>query len=176
MVSAMLIVSLSFPVYADEFSGVCGENLEWKLIGSHLTITGSGAMTEYRDGNFAPWHEMRDRIITVSLPDGLTTIGKYAFLNCEALASLRVPDTVTRIGEYAFAECKSLRLVQIGSGISEISEGAFSACEALSGLTLPEGLQKIGLKAFYRCASLPAVTIPSSVTAMVRQHSDTAMR
>ena len=166
MVSAMLIVSLSFPVYADEFSGVCGENLEWKLTGSHLTITGSGAMTEYRDGNFAPWHEMRDRITTVSLPDGMTTIGKYAFLDCEALASLRVPDTVTRIGEYAFAECKSLRLVQIGSGISEIAEGAFSACEALSGLTLPEGLQKIGLKAFYRCASLPTVTIPSSVTAI----------
>ena len=166
MVSAMLIVSLSFPVYADEFSGVCGENLEWKLTGSHLTITGNGAMTEYRDGNFAPWHEMRDRITTVSLPDGMTTIGKYAFLDCEALASLRVPDTVTRIGEYAFAECKSLRLVQIGSGISEIAEGAFSACEALSGLTLPEGLQKIGLKAFYRCASLPTVTIPSSVTAI----------
>ena len=162
----LLCTLFVFPARGETLGGACGESLSWELTGSVLTITGSGAMTEYRDGNFAPWHEMRDRIITVSLPDGLTTIGKYAFLNCEALASLRVPDTVTRIGEYAFAECKSLRLVQIGSGISEISEGAFSACEALSGLTLPEGLQKIGLKAFYRCASLPAVTIPSSVTAI----------
>ena len=162
----LLCTLFVFPARGETLGGACGESLSWELTGSVLTITGSGAMTEYRDGNFAPWHEMRDRIITVSLPDGLTTIGKYAFLNCESLASLRVPDTVTRIGEYAFAECKSLRLVQIGSGISEISEGAFSACEALSGLTLPEGLQKIGLKAFYRCASLPAVTIPSSVTAI----------
>ena len=162
----LLCTLFVFPARGETLGGACGESLSWELTGSVLTITGSGAMTEYRDGNFAPWHEMRDRIITVSLPDGLTTIGKYAFLNCEALASLRVPDTVTRIGEYAFAECKSLRLVQIGSGISEISEGAFSACEALSGLTLPEGLQKIGLTAFYRCASLPAVTIPSSVTAI----------
>ena len=159
----LLCTLFVFPARGETLGGACGESLSWELTGSVLTITGSGAMTEYRDGGFAPWHEARERITTVVLPQGLTSIGKYAFLECAALQSARIPAACTRIGEYAFAECKALRFVSLGTGLREIAEGAFSACESICSLELPQGLERIGIKAFYRCGSIPAVTIPASV-------------
>lgn len=162
--SLLVSALLALPVYGAEGSGACGEGLEWSLSGAVLTISGSGAMTEYGDELLPPWYAQREEITTLVLPEGLTSIGRYAFLGCSKLGSASLPSTVTRIGEYAFSECTALRTVLLGSGLTQIAEGAFSACETLTAISLPQSLQTIGDKAFYRCASLSAVAVPSSVT------------
>lgn len=48
-------------------------------------------------------------LTSVTLPDGLTTIGKHAFADSPELASVTIPGTVTSIGDCAFANCASLK-------------------------------------------------------------------
>ena len=82
---------------ADE-SGTCGENLTWYFNSSTntLMITGSGAMKDYSTTT-TPWRSFSNEIFTVILPDGLTSIGRYAFRNCQNLTSVNIPNGVTSI-------------------------------------------------------------------------------
>ena len=45
------------------------------------------------------------------IPEGVTTIKPYAFLNCTSIKSITVPETVRSIGKYAFYECVNLETV-----------------------------------------------------------------
>lgn len=45
---------------------------------------------------------------SIDIPDGVTTIGYYAFEHCYNLTSIVIPDSVTSIGYYAFYGCTSL--------------------------------------------------------------------
>ena len=46
-----------------------------------------------------------------TIPNGVTTIGNYAFLGCSGLTSVTIPDSVTTIGRDAFYNCSSLTSV-----------------------------------------------------------------
>ena len=49
---------------------------------------------------------LNNELVTdLTIPDSVTTIGKYAFFNCDSLTSVTIPDSVTTIGEYAFYTC-----------------------------------------------------------------------
>lgn len=160
-----LVLSAAPAVYADGESGTCGDGLTWSLSAGTLTITGSGAMTDFTEKDMAPWYGLRSQIVRLVLPEGLATIGDLAFYGCENLTAVTVPASVTRIGDYAFAECKGLELLDLGS-VRFVGESAFSDCVSLKALRLPDSLESIGLKGFYRCESINTVTIPASVTSL----------
>ncbi len=46
--------------------------------------------------------------------EGVTEIGKYAFIWCKSLASVVIPPSVTEIGSHAFYGCKSLETMEFG--------------------------------------------------------------
>ena len=94
----------------------------------------------------------------------VTSIGEYAFYQCNSLTSVTIPSSVTEIGGYTFYECYSLAEVTIPDGVTEIAEYTFLSCKSLTKVTIPEGVTAIGGSAFARCNSLMSVTIPSSVT------------
>lgn len=168
LTAVLLCILLLIPcipvAWADGESGSCGDNLSWSLSAGTLTITGSGVMEDFPESTMAPWYSLREEILRLSLPEGLTTIGALAFYECENLTTVTIPASVTSIGQYAFAQCTELGLLNLGSGIKRIDEAAFSDCYQLASLRLPEGLQSLGVKAFYRCESIPTVSVPSSVT------------
>jgi hypothetical protein len=62
------------------------------------------------------------------LPEGLETIGKWAFKNCFGLQELVIPDSVKTVGESAFYECTGLQSVMIGKGVETIGDNAFYGC------------------------------------------------
>ncbi len=114
-------ISDSFAITASAAatSGSCGANLRWSISGDTLTITGSGAMTDFASygSGQAPWRSASSTIKKVIFPKGLTTIGNYAFYNMSALEYVYTknginapcfPD-VTKIGDYAFANCYAFR-------------------------------------------------------------------
>ena len=159
----LLLLSSMTPVASAEESG-CGENLSWSLSAGTLTVSGSGAMTDFFESSMAPWYDLRDQIVRLVLPEGLTHVGSLAFYGCENLSAAVIPDSVESIGSYAFALCEGMELLDLGSGVKAIGESAFQECYALRAVTLPDGLTSLGPYAFYRCESLPAVTVPGSVT------------
>jgi len=166
LLCAVLFLAAVHTVWADGESGSCGDNLTWSLSAGTLTITGSGEMSDFPESTMAPWYHLREEILRVQLPDGLTSVGYVAFYGCENLLSVVIPNSVTRIGGYAFAGCTDMRMLNLGSGVQSIGEGAFSDCYALAALQLPGSLRTIGKKAFYRCESIPNVTVPSGVTSL----------
>ena len=116
----------------------CGDVLTWSFANSTLTIRGTGAMYEYTTDT-QPWASVRDQIVQIDLPDGITSIGRNAFADCTGLTSVDIPDSVTSIGYWAFAGCSSLASVSLGSGVSEVVSGAFLRCSALTAFQVEEG-------------------------------------
>ena len=135
-------------------SGACTVTLE----GTILTVSGSGAMGDYGNPEDQPWYSNRSSITTVSIEDGVTTIGQQAFDGCTNLATVAFPASVTSIGnsafshtgltsidinvmmigDNAFADCTNLTTVNIGSNVSTIGNNAFAGCRNLANITVDE--------------------------------------
>ena len=116
-------------------SGTCGANLTWNLTGGVLTISGTGAMTNYSDSNHAPWYDNRSSITSVTIGNGVTSIGYYAFRSCSSLTTITIPSSVTRIGGYAFNKCSSLTAITIPNSVTSIGNYAFYGCSSLTSIT-----------------------------------------
>ena len=153
-------------IQAATASGTCGDNLTWTLENGVLTISGSGAMSIWNSESDVPWYSQRESISQIVFPEGLTSIGQYAFRGCKYVASVTIPEGVTSIGGSAFRECSSLVSVTIPEGVTSIGGYALSDCSSLTSVTIPEGVTSIEGYMFYNCTRLLSVTIPSSVTSI----------
>lgn len=88
-------------------SGSCGTNVTWSLnILGQLTITGTGAMTNYMNTTLIPWKDNRSSITSVVIEDGVTSIGEYAFAYCPNLATVTLNSNPS-ISTSAFESIKS---------------------------------------------------------------------
>ena len=103
---------------------------------------------------------------SVTVPDGVTSIGTYAFAYCYALQSVIIPDGVTGIGNNAFSYCCALQSVTIPDSMTSIGNSVFSYCYALQSVIIPDGVTGIGNNAFSYCCALQSVTIPDSMTSI----------
>ena len=83
---------------------------------------------------------------SLTLPDGLTTIGKGAF-SYSGLTSLTIPNSVTSIG-YGFAMATSIKSVTLPDGLTEIPYAAFEDCHELKKIHLPSSVTSIEDEAF----------------------------
>ena len=143
-------------------SGICGENLTWKLTAEgELIIEGTGTMTNYEEHS-APWFAYKDDILAVTIKPGVTTIGNYAVGNCSKLTTVTLPEGITSIGIQAFQYCDKLSSLTLQAGLTTIGWGSFSGCNNLT-VTLPEGLKEIGNYAFSDC-KLGSIIMPESLT------------
>ena len=133
----------------------------WSYANNTLTISGTGAMTDYKPTSLVPWSGHIDDIEKVVVGSGVTSIGDYAFAGCENLRTVSIAPTVTSIGNYAFYNARSLKKITLPAGITEIGSCAFLGCKRMQSIILPSGLQKVGWNAFQRCKSLQNVYMPA---------------
>lgn len=101
---------------------------------------------------------------TYTIPDGVTTIGGFAFEFCDNLTTVNIAKSVTVINESAFRKCTSLTAITIPSNVTTIGDNVFFDCDALTSVTLEEGVTTIGEAAFMDCSALTTITLPASVT------------
>ena len=155
-------------MHAAIVNGTCGDNLTWSLNtkDSTLTITGSGEMSDFGYNNSAPWSDYKSYIAYVSLPEGLTSVGGYAFCACTGLTSVTIPNSVTSIKNCAFYNCSGLTSVTIGNSVTSIGDQAFSRCSGLTSVTIPGSVTSIGERAFEGCSNLQSITIPNNITSV----------
>ena len=123
-------------------------------------------------GVASPWkHDLQNGWnIRLYVEEGVTYIGKSAFINTFPLISAYFPSTLEEIGNHAFAYCENLgdpsygtvRFSQSGN-LTKIGDYAFSEC-GLDKADFANGLTTIGKYAFERCSNLRSTTIPDTVT------------
>ena len=149
-------------------SGTCGDNVQWMYdpCTGALSITGTGAMTDFDFYIGAPWKPYRDYITSATIANGITNIGQCSFYACSALTSVTIPNSVTSIGPEAFDRCSSLASISIPNSVTSIGDNAFYECSSLTSVAIPNGVTSIGYSLFAQCTSLTSVTIPNSVTSI----------
>ena len=170
----------------------CGDDLVWTLYeDGEMVISGTGKMSNYTNygmirENKAPWKEHIDKITTLTIEKGVTTIGDSAFIKGKNISKVTIPDGVTYIGEEAFSDCKSLTditlpesvtsfggenvfagcaftEIKVPSKIQTIPFGTFQNCQNLTTVILPSGLDTIEACAFSRCTALKSINLPSGL-------------
>lgn len=134
--------TLDIAQLAVENEGVCGENLTWSFSDGTLTISGEGDMYDFESSGdgAAPWLGNGIVIKNVVISDGVTGVGRMAFMGQSAIES-----------------------VTFGKDVKTIRYKAFNSCVSLTGLYLNEGLETIGWLAFSYCKGLKEIVFPSTV-------------
>ncbi|MBQ4390806.1 MAG: leucine-rich repeat protein [Paludibacteraceae bacterium] len=150
---------------ADTYSGTCGAtgneaNVQWSLNMCTLafTITGTGDMMNY-SGTDAPWYPYSGFITSVTIANGVTSIGDCAFYYCSNMKSVSMGTGVTSIGDYAFYECNNLTSITIGNHVTSIGSRAFLNCSRLTSITIPPSVTSIGTYAFSGCYAMESLYI-----------------
>lgn len=129
---------LTLPAAAEQ-TGACGDGVTWTLNAASkmLTVSGSGAMTDFSDA--APWSAHAEQIETVVVQAGVTAVGSRAFQNCTALRSVTLPEGLTRIGARAFYGCTALTSIGIPASVTEIGSLALGGCASLTAIKVSAG-------------------------------------
>lgn len=94
-----------------------------------------------------------DFSITASELQGLTSIGDYAFYNCQGLISISIPSGITSIGNNAFNNCYRISNIDIPFGVESIGNNAFWNNVRLTTLELPSSVASIGNSFLYGCTN-----------------------
>ncbi len=131
------------------------------------------------------WFIGDDTIEEIIVPEGVKTIGAYAFANLTALKKVTLPSTIERIDQGAFYGCTALTTVTGLENVKFMNQNAFAncglqgtisldnlvamadytfmGCESLRGVNLSTATQSVGAFAFADCKSLASVTIPCEI-------------
>ena len=115
-------------------------------------------------------------LTSLTLPEGLKTIGSDAFCGCASLKSIVIPSTVNDIGINIFSQCISLTSIKVTSGNNTYDSR--NNCNAIiktygnkliagcMNTIIPYGVFSIEWGAFNGCIGLKSITIPSTVTSI----------
>ena len=137
LISVCLLALLAVSVSAVDtiYEGSCGDNLTWELTQEGtLTISGLGDMD-----NSHPWTRYQNQIKKVIIADGVTSIGWYAFQNCQYIQSVELPEGLSSIGPSAFNGCTRLESLILPASLDETGAASFSNCTALKEILVKTG-------------------------------------
>ena len=152
-----------------KLNGTCGDegdNVTWELSRNGIMlISGKGQMQNYTAYEETPWADCRDMIEKITIDDGVTNVGSYAFNDCTELYSVSLAKTCTRIGSHAFSGCKRLYTMALPQQLTMLDSYAFDGCTRLDYVELPDSLTRIDGWAF-RDTALESVTVPKNVTSI----------
>lgn len=188
MILALSMMLTILPVNAitalaanDGMSGNCGktgDNVTYVLTQNNddttnptytLTIQGNGEMADFKESDMegrAPWIADKEKITAVTIENGVTYVGAYAFDHCKKLTQITIHAQLNSIGKGAFCDCEGLTSIEIPKTVTSIGVRAFSGCKSLSNIEIPETVVSIGGAAFDGCTGLTSIKIPATVTSI----------
>ena len=92
-------------------------------------------------------------------PEGISTIGAYAFAEYKGLKSVVIGNDVTSVAEGAFQGCTGLKDVTIGSSVTSVGQYAFRNCTGMQNLVVGNSVNSIGNQAFRNCGDLRSIVV-----------------
>jgi len=128
--------------YTNGICSVCQHDNRWSFNAAtgELTVRSQAAM-DACGNELQPWKAHMQQIISVTIEQGVTSIGNYAFYSCRNLTSVTLGDSVTSIGNRAFVDCANLTSLTLGGSVTSIGNRAFYSCDRLTGIWVDEANQ-----------------------------------
>ena len=138
---------------------------KWTLENKTLTISGKGKMKNWNSASSRDvWRDGYKNVLeNVLIGEGITSVGTYAFYECELLKNITLPESLTEINDYAFFKCRALTKVEIPETVLDIGGNAFGRCTNLISIQIPKNIEVISNNVFYGCSSLTNINIPENV-------------
>lgn len=121
-----------------------------------------GKMMSWRQVN-SPFSENKETLNSVSVKQGVTTIGATEFMNCINITEVNLPDSIEQIGTDAFSQCKALQNIYLSENVKVIGSSAFSNCSSLTEVRLPSKLKKVNSHTFSGCSNLMQVFLGGNI-------------
>ena len=100
---------------------------------------------------------------SVTVSNGVKTIGKNAFYDCYQMTSVSMPESITKIGESAFSDCSRLDTIAISGKVESIGNYAFSGCK-IKEVIIPSSTKTIGYGAFRNCRQIISIRVDAANT------------
>ncbi len=114
-------------------------------------------------------------IKSITVPKGITVIGKRAFEGCKYLTNVSLPVGMKEIQDSAFADCTSLTSIVLPEGLEDLSSWVFEGCTKLSSVTIPNSVTTIWKSVFNNCGNIKTVVVPKGVTSISKYAFDGCM-
>ena len=178
---AILVMTLA-PITAGAatIGGACGDSLTWTLDDAGtLTISGTGAMTEYYSSPDVPWDSLREEIAQVKISSGVTHIGdtgRFSWGTVPVFVDGNNPCYSSDSYGVLFNKNKTLLIsapremtgsYTVPNTVEELAAFAFVSSR-LTQILLPDNLEIIGDHAFMNCHDLEEIVIPYRVYSIGR--------
>lgn len=141
----------------------CGDDLTWSLDkNGTLTISGIGAMWDWKEEEEVPWRNEEHKIQKVVVEEGVTSLGDNAFAMLYLMETVSIPESVTEIGEDAFSMTSALKEVLLPDSVISIGETAFMG-SGVERVKLSNHLKKLPAGLFFRCENLEEIFLPTDL-------------
>jgi len=127
--------------------------------GCPITNLYVGRNLEVVNGNYYQTFRDKTTLTSVTISEGVITLGRYAFAGCVNLMSVSIPNSFTTIESYMFYNCSNLKSIIIPSTIISIKDYAFSECGELTNISIPKSVTLIESSAFENCRKLKNLTL-----------------
>ncbi len=126
MLALSMLMALMPVTASAAITGSCGDNLRYSydLLDDTLAVYGYGDMEDYTASSESRWGMMWVYLKDVTIDEGVTSVGNWAFSGCPELTSVSLPETLTSIGEHAFFGCTALEEMTIPKSVTSIGSGA----------------------------------------------------
>ncbi len=130
---SIIIISLCIFTFTSCSGGnkIDSENLPYSFNEESKVLTISFNTINYDGGSYRPWNNYSEKISKIVVKEGVTSIGSYAFYECENVKEVILPETLTTIGDGAFAKCQNLEKINIPNSVTSIGKSNFSTGEKL---------------------------------------------
>lgn len=170
LVVSLFIALMPFDSYA-EYRATDGD---WSVNNGTLTISGNGKMRFLFNTNgssqqyscIAPWESYKNKVTSVVIEEGISSIGKFAFAGFTNLETVSIPNTVTEIESNAFSKCNNLKSIKLPSSLETLNSSAFDYCSSLKNIEIPASVKSIdntisffGRSIFANCSSMTDINV-----------------
>ena len=116
--------------------------------------------------------DARETMMSFTIPEGVTSIGKGAFRGCSSLTSVSFPSGLKTIGESAFQDCSRLEEAELPPSLEAIGNVAFFRCKKLRKVILQDSIVAIGMHAFTQCDQLELIAADSKPNPCIQAFLD----
>ncbi len=133
-----------------------------------ITLTGTGDSADYTESDYqtTPQYISRANLTTVTISEGVTSVGDYLLAGCSNVTSLSIPSTLTEIGDHAFYQCAGLTgTFTLPQGVTSVGDYAFDGC-GYSGELDIGNIRSIGDHAFSGCTFTGTLILPAGLTSV----------